>query len=86
MAKSIAEVDRLGIADNTIIVVMGDNGPFMQYAGIGGVSDRVYRGGKTDTLDSIKHGPWASPTRVSRTCARRRCGYSGDSLDPCRRD
>ncbi len=30
---------------------MGDNGPFMQYAGIGGVSDRVYRGGKADTLE-----------------------------------
>lgn len=47
----IAKVDRLGIADNTIIVVMGDNGPFMQYAGVGGISDRVYRGGKTDTTE-----------------------------------
>jgi arylsulfatase len=47
----VAEVDRLGIAENTLIVVMGDNGPFMQYAGIGGVSDRVYRGGKTDILE-----------------------------------
>ena len=27
-------------------IVMGDNGPFMQYAGIAGASDRVYRGGK----------------------------------------
>jgi arylsulfatase A-like enzyme len=47
----VAEVDRLGIADNTIIMVMGDNGPFMQYAGIAGVSDRVYRGGKADVLE-----------------------------------
>jgi arylsulfatase len=47
----VAEVDRLGIADNTIVMVMGDNGPFMQYAGITGVSDRVYRGGKTDSLE-----------------------------------
>ena len=45
------EVDRLGIAENTIIVVMGDNGPFLQYAGITGVSDRVYRGGKADSLE-----------------------------------
>ncbi len=45
------EIDRLGIADNTILIVMGDNGPFMQYAGIGGVSDRVYRGGKASTLE-----------------------------------
>ena len=41
----------LGIADNTILVVMGDNGPFMQYAGIAGASDRVYRGGKADVLE-----------------------------------
>ncbi|MGH7787831.1 MAG: sulfatase-like hydrolase/transferase [Candidatus Binatia bacterium] len=51
VGEIVAEVDRLGIADNTIIVVMGDNGPFMQYAGITGVSDRVYRGGKTDVLE-----------------------------------
>jgi len=47
----VAEVDRLGIADNTIIMVMGDNGPFMQYAGITGQSDRVYRGGKAESLE-----------------------------------
>jgi arylsulfatase len=47
----VDEVDRLGIADHTIIIVMGDNGPFMQYAEIGGVSDRVYRGGKADVLE-----------------------------------
>lgn len=51
VGQIVAEVDRLGIADNTIIVVMGDNGPFMQYAGITGVSDRVYRGGKADILE-----------------------------------
>ncbi len=51
IGEIVAEVDRLGIADNTIIVVMGDNGPFMQYAGIAGVSDRVYRGGKADVLE-----------------------------------
>ncbi len=47
----VEEVDKLGIADNTIIMVMGDNGPFMQYSGIGGVSDRVYRGGKADVTE-----------------------------------
>ena len=51
IGEIVAEVDRLGIAENTIIMVMGDNGPFMQYAGITGVSDRVYRGGKTDSLE-----------------------------------
>jgi arylsulfatase A-like enzyme len=51
IGEIVAEVNRLGIADNTIIMVMGDNGPFMQYAGITGVSDRVYRGGKADSLE-----------------------------------
>ena len=51
VGEIVAEVDRLGIADNTIIMVMGDNGPFMQYAGITGQSDRVYRGGKADSLE-----------------------------------
>ena len=51
IGEIVAEIDQLGIADNTILVVMGDNGPFMHYAGIGGVSDRVYRGGKTDFLE-----------------------------------
>jgi arylsulfatase len=45
------EVEKLGIAENTVIVVMGDNGPFMQYAGPTGQSDRIYRGGKTDHLE-----------------------------------
>ena len=45
------ELEALGIADNTILIVMGDNGPFMQYAGIAGTSDRVYRGGKADVLE-----------------------------------
>ncbi len=45
------EVDKLGIAENTIIVVMGDNGPFMQYRGVSGGDDRVYRGGKAEHLE-----------------------------------
>lgn len=46
------EVDNLGIADNTIVVLMGDNGPFLfGYQGRLGMSDMVYRGGKTDHLE-----------------------------------
>lgn len=51
IGEIIAQVDKLGIADNTIIIVMGDNGPFMNYAGPTGQSDRIYRGGKGDTLE-----------------------------------
>jgi len=53
------EIDRLGIAENTIIVMMGDNGPFMQYAGPTGQSDRIYRGGKTDHLEGgVRVNAW----------------------------
>ncbi len=62
MAESIVQVDgwigeildkieELGIADNTIVVVMGDNGPFMQFREFSGQNDRIYRGGKTDHLE-----------------------------------
>jgi len=55
----IKEVDKLGIADNTIIVLMGDNGPFMQYAGPTGQSDRIYRGGKADHLEGgVRVNAW----------------------------
>jgi arylsulfatase len=56
------EVDKLGIvgiAENTIIMVMGDNGPFMQYAGPTGQSDRIYRGGKADHLEGgVRVNAW----------------------------
>ncbi len=41
VGEIVKEVDKLGIAENTIIMVMGDNGPFMQYAGPTGQSDRI---------------------------------------------
>ena len=51
VGEIIDEVNKLGIAENTVIVVMGDNGPFMKLAGVMGQSDRVYRGGKTQHLE-----------------------------------
>jgi arylsulfatase len=55
----INEVDKLGIAENTIIMVMGDNGPFLQYAGPSGQSDRIYRGGKADHLEGgVRVNAW----------------------------
>jgi arylsulfatase A-like enzyme len=59
IGEIMAEVDKLGIADNTIIIVMGDNGPFMQYAGPTGQSDRIYRGGKADHLEGgVRVNAW----------------------------
>ena len=51
IGEIINEVRDLGISENTIIIVMGDNGPFLQYAGITGASDRLYRGGKAQHLE-----------------------------------
>jgi len=45
------EIDKLGIGRNTIVLVMGDNGPFMQYVDRSGQSDRIYRGGKAEHLE-----------------------------------
>ena len=51
VGEIIDEVENLGIAENTIIVVMGDNGPFMEYMRSTGQSDRIYRGGKGQHLE-----------------------------------
>ncbi len=45
------EVDRLGIAENTVVVLMADNGIFKQYAGTSGMSELIYRGGKAEHLE-----------------------------------
>lgn len=59
IGEIVNEVDKLGIAENTIIIVMGDNGPFLQYAGPSGQSDRIYRGGKTDTTEGgVRVNAW----------------------------
>ena len=44
-------VDDLGIAENTLLVIMGDNGPFLQYMGVTGQAERLHRGGKGDHLE-----------------------------------
>jgi arylsulfatase len=45
------QVDKLGIAENTLIVFMADNGSFKQFAGLSGMSELIYRGGKADHLE-----------------------------------
>ncbi len=51
MGEVFAEVDKLGIADNTIVVFMADNGIFRQYAGNSGLTELIYRGGKAEHLE-----------------------------------
>jgi len=47
----MAEMETLGVADNTIIVLMGDNGHFTKYSPQSGFTSMVFRGGKGDTTE-----------------------------------
>jgi len=47
----MAEMDQLGIADNTIVIVMGDNGHFTKYSPQSGYTAMVFRGGKGSTTE-----------------------------------
>jgi arylsulfatase A-like enzyme len=47
----MAEMEKLGVADNTIVVAMGDNGHFTKYSPQSGYTPMVYRGGKGDTTE-----------------------------------
>jgi arylsulfatase A-like enzyme len=52
VGEILDELDTLGIADNTLVVLMGDNGPFLRgYQKTTGMNDMVYRGGKGDHLE-----------------------------------
>ncbi|MEM1162775.1 MAG: sulfatase-like hydrolase/transferase, partial [Pseudomonadota bacterium] len=46
-----SEMETLGIADNTIVVLMGDNGHFTKYSPQSGFTPMVFRGGKGDTTE-----------------------------------
>ncbi|MEM9238326.1 MAG: sulfatase-like hydrolase/transferase, partial [Verrucomicrobiota bacterium] len=47
----LAEMDTLGVADNTIVVIMGDNGHFTKYSPGSGYTAMIFRGGKADTTE-----------------------------------
>ncbi|WP_029063045.1 sulfatase-like hydrolase/transferase [Labrenzia sp. DG1229] len=47
----MAELETLGIADNTIVVLMGDNGHFTKYSPQSGFTPMIYKGGKGDTSE-----------------------------------
>jgi arylsulfatase A-like enzyme len=51
MGDFFAEIDRLGIADNTLVVFMADNGLMYHYEGTSGLTQLIYRGGKTQHLE-----------------------------------
>jgi arylsulfatase len=47
----MAEMEKLGVADNTLVIVMGDNGHFTKYSPQSGFTPMIYRGGKGSTTE-----------------------------------
>ena len=47
----LKEMDTLGVADNTIVVIMGDNGHFTKYSPQSGYTPMIFKGGKVDTTE-----------------------------------
>lgn len=51
IGEIMAEMEELGVADNTIVIVMGDNGHFTKYSPQSGYTPMIFRGGKGDTTE-----------------------------------
>ena len=51
IGEVLAEMDTLDVADNTIVIIMGDNGHFTKYSPESGFTPLVFRGGKGDTTE-----------------------------------
>jgi arylsulfatase A-like enzyme len=47
----LKEVDTLGLAENTIVCIMGDNGHFTKYSPQSGFTAMIFRGGKGDSSE-----------------------------------
>jgi arylsulfatase len=51
IGELMTEMDNLGIADNTLVVIMGDNGHFTKYSTQSGYSPMIFKGGKGSTSE-----------------------------------
>ncbi|MEM1429123.1 MAG: sulfatase-like hydrolase/transferase [Pseudomonadota bacterium] len=51
LGEIFARMEALGVADNTIVVLMGDNGHFTKYSPQSGFTPMIFRGGKGDTTE-----------------------------------
>ena len=51
IGELMKEMDELGVADNTIVIIMGDNGHFTKYSTQSGYTPMVFRGGKGSTSE-----------------------------------
>jgi arylsulfatase len=51
IGEILDEMDKLEIAKNTVVIIMGDNGHFTKYSPGSGFTPMIYRGGKADTTE-----------------------------------
>jgi arylsulfatase A-like enzyme len=51
IGELLDELDTLGVAENTIVVLMGDNGTMKQALGFSGFTDMIYRGFKAESTE-----------------------------------
>lgn len=51
VGEIMQEMDKLGLTENTFVVIMGDNGHFTKYSPGSGFTPMIYRGGKGDTTE-----------------------------------
>ena len=51
IGELLDEVDKLGLAENTVVILMGDNGHMEQVLGYSGFTDMVYRGFKAHSTE-----------------------------------
>ncbi len=47
----MTEMDKLGVADNTLVIIMGDNGHFTKYSTGSGYTPMIFQGGKGSTKE-----------------------------------
>ena len=51
IGELMGEMEELGIADNTLVIIMGDNGHFTKYSPGSGYTPMIFRGGKGSTTE-----------------------------------
>jgi arylsulfatase A-like enzyme len=51
IGELMTQMDDLGIADNTLVIIMGDNGHFTKYSSASGYTPMIFQGGKGSTKE-----------------------------------
>jgi len=51
IGELMTEMEKLGVADNTLVIIMGDNGHFTKYSSASGYTPMIFKGGKGSTKE-----------------------------------